>query len=118
MSSQAKKLRQDAQFQILRLIYANPKITQRELSGALGISLGSTHYIIKALANIGLIKVERFAASKTKSSYAYILTPSGLAEKSALAAMFLARKQREYEVLRQEIKEIGVELNQNILLDD
>jgi hypothetical protein len=38
------------------------------------------------------------------------LTPKGLAEKSAITAKFLARKQSEYDALRDEIVQLKKEM--------
>lgn len=111
MTDRGNQLRQDARFRALRLIEANPAITQRELARELGISLGSTHYMVSAFAERGLVKAGRFASSKNKSAYAYVLTPKGLAEKSALAGKFLARKREEYDALRREIEELRAEMS-------
>ena len=94
------------QFSVMRIVEANPNVTQRELSQELGISLGRVNYCLSALTVIGFIKIENFKASSTKWRYAYILTPSGIAEKAALTGRFLARKLREYDALKAEIEAI------------
>lgn len=45
-------LAQNNHFKVLRLLAANPQLTQRELSEALGVSLGKTNYCIQALLGI------------------------------------------------------------------
>ena len=84
----------------------NPNLTQREISKELGISLGKTHYILKALISRGLLTLERFKTSENKISYLYLLTPKGITEKSSLAQDFLDRKQKEFERLKSEIEEM------------
>lgn len=100
----------DAAFRALRLIEQNPKLTQRELAQAAGISLGKAHYVISALIDRGYVKLERFSASKNKRAYMYILTPKGLARRAAIAGRFLSRKQKEYEALKREIEELSAEI--------
>ncbi len=51
----------------------------------------------------GLIKLGNFASSKHKLGYVYLLTPQGIAQKTAMASRFLERKMAEYEALRAEI---------------
>ena len=68
--------------QALKLLEKNPELTQRELAVELGISLGKTHYMVKALIDIGWIKLDNFQRSNNKWGYAYLLTPMGLAEKA------------------------------------
>ncbi|MEQ5789327.1 MarR family EPS-associated transcriptional regulator [Erythrobacter sp. NFXS35] len=94
----------------MRLIEANPKITQREMAAELGISIGATHYMLRALVERGLLTASRFSASRNKQAYAYMLTPRGVAEKTAIAARCLVRKREEYEALRLEIEQLGAEL--------
>jgi len=85
-------------------------MSQRELARALGVSTGGVHYALSALVDRGLVKLDNFRAADDKRRYAYILTPSGIAEKSMLAGRFLARKLSEYERLREEIEDVRREL--------
>ncbi len=96
-------------FRVMRLVEANPHLTQRELARELGLSLGRINYCLAALAERGLIKIENFRGSETKWRYAYILTPLGLAQKAAMASRFLTRKMREYDALRAEIEALKAE---------
>uniref|UniRef100_UPI00333F155A MarR family EPS-associated transcriptional regulator n=1 Tax=Castellaniella defragrans TaxID=75697 RepID=UPI00333F155A len=89
---------------VLRLLESDPSLSQRELAEALGVSLGKTNYCIRALLDKGLIKMQNFRNSQNKLSYAYLLTPAGIAAKAELAADFLKIKLREYEALRREIE--------------
>jgi EPS-associated MarR family transcriptional regulator len=89
--------------QVLRALQDKPDMTQRELAQKLGVSLGRVNYCIKALVDKGYVKVGNFAASNNKLRYAYILTPSGVAEKASLTTAFIARKLSEYHALRAEI---------------
>lgn len=109
----ASPLAQDNHFKVLRLLAANPQLTQRDLSEALGVSLGKTNYCIQALLSKGLIKMESFRKSPKKLAYAYLLTPTGVAEKAGLTARFLARKVAEYESLRHEIETLKSEIHQD-----
>ena len=96
--------------QALKLLEKNPELTQRELAAELGISLGKTHYMVKALIDIGWIKLDNFQRSNNKWGYAYLLTPMGLAEKAAITVRFLARKQEEYRQLERQIADLSVEV--------
>ena len=77
----------------------------------MGISLGKTNYCLKALMSKGLIKVQNFRSSDNKLAYAYLLTPSGMTEKSKLTAEFLKRKLAEYESLQAEIEQLKTEID-------
>jgi EPS-associated MarR family transcriptional regulator len=87
----------------MNLLSRNPDLTQRELAQKLGISLGGLNYCLKALIEKGLVKMSNFAHSKNKFGYVYVLTPSGIAEKTSITQKFLERKLLEYESLRAEI---------------
>ncbi|MCW9044070.1 MAG: MarR family EPS-associated transcriptional regulator [Pseudopelagicola sp.] len=111
MTSKRSKLQEDTHFRVLRLLQENPEMSQRELAEAVGISVGGTHYVLKALIDKGLVKLGNFTAAKDKRRYSYVLTPSGIARKAALTRAFLARKMEEYEVLREEIEALRTELD-------
>jgi len=91
---------------IIKEIEKSSSVTQRTLSEKLGISLGKTNYILKALAEKGIIKLKRFKNSKNKMAYLYVLTPHGIVRKAELTRDFLDRKLKEYEQLKDEIKEL------------
>lgn len=61
------------------------------------------NYCLKALMAKGLVKMKNFGHSKNKFGYVYVLTPSGIVEKAAVAQRFLRRKMEEYEALKAEI---------------
>jgi EPS-associated MarR family transcriptional regulator len=114
MSSKRSNLQEDTHFRVLRLLQDNPEMSQRELAAAVGISVGSVHYVLTALLEKGMIKLGNFTAAPDKRRYAYILTPKGIAEKAAITKRFLARKMAEYEALRAEILELRSELDEGI----
>ena len=95
---------EEIQFSVLRRLHETPKVSQRALAKDLGVSLGTINYCCQALVEKGLVKIQNFGRSKNKVSYAYLLTPAGIAEKSKLTANFLSRKVAEYEKLRVEIE--------------
>ncbi|MCX5810577.1 MAG: MarR family EPS-associated transcriptional regulator [Proteobacteria bacterium] len=93
----------ESQFKTLLEISAENEITQRTLSGRLGLSLGSVNYIIKALIQKGYVKAKRFKNSSNKIAYMYILTPEGMKEKMNQTEAFMQRKMEEYERLKAEM---------------
>lgn len=94
----------------LRLLAERPELSQRQLSQAMGVSLGKTHYVLHALLNKGLIKIQNFRRSGKKIAYAYLLTPQGVKEKLQLTQAFLARKEAEFEALRNAISALRKEI--------
>ncbi|MDT0684543.1 MarR family EPS-associated transcriptional regulator [Roseicyclus sp. F158] len=109
MASKRTKLQEDTYFRVLRLLQENPEMSQRELAGAVGVSVGGIHYVLNALIDKGLVKLGNFTAAEDKRRYAYILTPKGVARKAALTRAFLVRKIEEYEALRGEIAALEAE---------
>lgn len=63
------------------------------------------YHILKALIDKGIIKMERFAKSKNKLGYVYVMTPKGINEKTKITKHFIARKSEEFELLKREIAE-------------
>lgn len=95
---------------LVRLIEANPHVSQRELANTLGVSLGKVNYCLKALIDVGWVKAGNFAKSNNKLGYAYALTPTGLKEKAAITARFLKQKQALYQRLKTDIARLQHEL--------
>ncbi len=109
MPSRQSQLQEDTYFRMMRLLEANPDLTQRELAKQLGVSVGGLNYCLKALIQKGWVKMHNFGQSKNKFGYVYLLTPDGIAEKAALTGRFLHRKMSEYEALRREIEDLSRE---------
>lgn len=86
-------------------------MSQRDLAGVLGVSLGKTNYCMKALLDKGFIKILNFRSSRNKLAYAYLLTPAGIAAKAELTARFLKFKMDEFERLQNEIKSLKQDLH-------
>lgn len=97
-------------YKILKLVEMKPEITQRELAKALSISLGKTNYCLKALIEVGILKVSNFKNSHNKLAYVYLLTPIGIEEKSRVTIGFLKKKMLEYEKLKKEIEVLRKEV--------
>ena len=104
MTSRRETIKDDTHFWVLKLMQDNPGMTQRALAKELGISLGGANYCLQALVEKGWLKIQNFSKSENKLGYAYLLTPVGIAEKTALTGRFLKRKMQEYEDLKAEIE--------------
>ena len=100
-----------SQLALLRLLNARPDLSQRELSVALGLSLGKTHYVLHALLDKGLVKARNFRRNDNKLAYSYLLTPAGLREKLALTRRFLAQKEAEFAMLKTAISALRAEVD-------
>ena len=106
-------LHDETHLKVLRVLESTPNINQRKLAESLGVSLGKTNFCLNALLDKGLVKMENFRTSTRKLNYAYLLTPSGIAEKAALTKRFLKRKTEEYDALKAEIELLKQEAADN-----
>ena len=95
---------------MLRRLHRTPQVSQRALAKDLGVGLGTINFCFQALVEKGLVKMQNFSQSKNKLRYVYLLTPTGVAEKSKLTAEFLRRKVAEYETLQAEIEKLKAEM--------
>ena len=75
--------------------------------------MGAVNFCLRALVKKGWLKIERFQKSQNKLGYLYLLTPTGIVEKSKIPTSFLARKLNEYEVLKAEIESLDAEVKQS-----
>lgn len=99
----------DVRYKLMRLLEANPQMSQRDVARALGISIGKVNYSLRALVRRGWIKAANFTNSRNKAAYMYLLTPSGIDAKASITVRFLQAKMREYEALKAEIEQIRAE---------
>jgi EPS-associated MarR family transcriptional regulator len=87
------------QLDLLHLIEKDGKASQRRIAQHSGFSIGKVNYCLKALVEVGYIKLQNYNKSDNKIAYAYILTPKGIKQKVLITNKFIARKQREYDKL-------------------
>ena len=118
MTTRRQTANDDTLFWTLKLLQDNPGMTQRTLAKEVGINVSSINFCLKALVERGWIKLDNFSKNPNKLSYAYLLTPTGMAEKAALTRRFLQRKMVEYEKLREEIEALQLETDPNLVLPD
>ena len=94
----------EADLMIMVEIEKNSSISQRALAETFNMSLGKINYCIKALIDVGLIKLNNFSNAQNKLQYLYLLTPEGIAVKTRLTKKFLKIKQDEYNQLKELLK--------------
>lgn len=88
--------------QILGELEANDSLTQRDLSKRLGIALGLVNSYLKNLVKKGYIKITSLPPRK----YIYLLTPSGLSEKTRLTYDLLQGYNKIYHEARGSLKRL------------
>ena len=100
-------------FRALRLLEQRPELTQRQLAEALGVSVGHTNHLLKALLAKGYVKLGNFQRGDQKlKKLAYLLTPEGIHHRLSLTRAYLERKTREYEALHAELASLRAELGE------
>ncbi|HUI44940.1 MAG TPA: winged helix-turn-helix transcriptional regulator [Nitrospirota bacterium] len=87
---------QHRSLQILDELSGNNSLTQRDLSGRLGIALGLVNSYIKNLVAKGFITIKTIPPKR----YAYYLTPKGFTEKTRLTYHLLQDYTRIYREAR------------------
>ena len=88
------------QLDLMHIIEKDGKASQRVISQNSGFSIGKVNYCVKALIDIGFIKMHNFNSSNKKLNYVYILTPKGIQEKTAVTKQFIIKKKQEYDKLK------------------
>ena len=87
------------QLDLMHIIECSSNTSQRQIAQKTGLSIGKVNYCLKALIDIGFIKVDNFTKSNQKLNYAYILTAKGMREKAAITKHFIDKKKQEYDKL-------------------
>jgi len=95
--------------QILDELASNDSLTQRDLSGRLGIALGLVNSYIKNLVAKGFITVKTIPAKR----YAYYLTPKGFTEKTRLTYDLLHDYTRVYREARKNLTQLFHDLQKS-----
>ena len=108
---------QEIRYRLLKVLSQDASLTQREMAGKMGISLGKVNYCLSELARKGFIKIKRFKDSQNKFQYLYNLTPRGLEAKAGLTISFLKQKMSEYSEIKRQIKELAKEIEGEGLAD-
>ena len=74
MASRRSEQQSEIRLKVMRLISEIPEMSSRQVADAVGISNGSAYYVLTALVEKGLVKLENFKKNPKKGRYAYLLT--------------------------------------------
>ena len=88
MTGRRAKLQADSNLRLMQLLLDNPRISQRQMAKAFGISFGGINCCLNALVEKGLVKIHNFSQNQNKFVYTYLLTPSGIFEKALITGSF------------------------------
>ena len=97
------------EYVIMTEIVDNENVSQRELSRKLGLSVGTVNILINKMIKEGMIKMEQV----TNKQAMYMLTPTGIVEKSKKTVSYLKNHYRAIYETKEKIKLILNNLNLN-----
>src|SRR4029079_1730593 len=86
--------------QALEAIAEDAHITQRSLSSKLGIALGLTNIYLRRLVRKGYVKAVNVQSNRLR----YLLTPTGIAEKTRLTYEFMEYSLHLYRNARSNVR--------------
>lgn len=86
--------------ELLQAVSENDRVTQRTLARRLGIALGLANVYLKRLARKGLIKCVNVQSNRIM----YLITPTGIAEKTRLTYEFMEYSLSLYRQFRTELR--------------
>jgi DNA-binding MarR family transcriptional regulator len=96
----------ERELEILTAIGEGRPLTQRDLAQRLGVALGLTNLYLKRLARKGFIKIVDFPRKPAaRKRLRYLVTPTGIAEKSRLTYEHIAYSLSLYRRARQTLRE-------------
>ena len=78
MNDNSANISLEDSYLLLKEIEKSGYSSQRDFASSLGYSLEKINYLIKALTEKGLVKIENFSKSNNKLDYRYVLTPRGI----------------------------------------
>ncbi len=87
-------------YHILSNIHEDENVSQRKLSSQIGVNVASVNFALKRLITKGFVKMIGVNARRIK----YIITPTGIKEKSELAYKFFDRNFHFYKDVRIDIE--------------
>lgn len=89
MTTRRQTANDNTLFWTLRVFQEKSSVSQRAIAKEVGIKVSTINFCLKALVEKGWIKMGNFSKNPDKLSYAYLLTPTGMAEKAVLTRRFL-----------------------------
>ncbi|MEE3201909.1 MAG: winged helix-turn-helix transcriptional regulator [Acidobacteriota bacterium] len=96
------KLEERRELALLEAVERDEQITQRSLASALGIALGLANLYLKRLVRKGYIKCVNVRSNRLL----YLITPTGLVEKTRLTYEFIDYSLDLYRGVRQNLKTV------------
>lgn len=86
-SASSYEISHDHEYDVLAHIHRHEQVKQRDIAGAIGLSLGMTNAVLKRLANKGFITMRRINSRNIH----YLVTPTGVDEIATRSYRYLRR---------------------------
>jgi DNA-binding MarR family transcriptional regulator len=104
--SEKESILLDNEYHIMSEVADNEKVTQRELSRKLGVSVSTVNVLMNKMIREGLIKMTQV----TQKQVLYMLTPVGMMEKASKTVSYLKGHYRAIYETKEKIKDVLEEL--------
>ena len=75
---------------LLHILQKGTNLSQRQIAKEIGFSVGKVNYCLKALINIGFIKIKNCNTANQKLKYNYTPTQKGTRQKVIITKKFIA----------------------------
>jgi len=95
----------EEEFELINIIASGHAMNQRAISLQMGLSLGTTNFIIKRLVNKGALRVRQLNRKKLE----YLITAQGAIEKSRKAYSYTLKTIASFLLLRNKVKDLILE---------
>ena len=104
------------ELRLLEEVESTPQVSQRHLARRLGIALGMANLLVRSLAKKGYIRASRVQWK----TWAYVLTPAGIARKVHLTLAYIERFVDHYRrvrmLLRDELSSLAIDSDARIAI--
>ncbi len=90
------------ELELLEALEAQPETSQSDLAVKVGVAVGTVNWYLKRWATKGYVKIKRIGRWRWR----YLLTPTGMREKTRLASEYLEASMSLYRNTRAEAKRL------------
>lgn len=96
------------ELELLEALEAQPETSQADLAVKVGVAVGTVNWYLKRWATEGYVKIKRIGRWRWR----YLLTPTGMREKTRLAGEYLEASMSLYRRARAEAKRLLLQVKE------